>query len=335
MLAAFGVAAWLTRRFCDPRSRLHILDHPNERSLHARPTPRSGGVALLAGTLVGLGLLVLAGNGGRVLGLVACALPLALVAFADDRRGLPVWLRLAVQAVVAVAALWWIGVPGSLGLPGTALVLPALPVVVLGFLFLVWMTNLYNFMDGMDGFAGGMALIGFGSFALLGARAGDAAFVGICGVLAAAAAGFLRFNLPPARIFMGDTGSSVLGFLAGTLVWWAQHERLFPLWIGVLVFSPFIVDATVTLVRRVLNGEKVWQAHRSHFYQRLVRLGWGHRRTVLAEYVLMLAAAASALAGVGLSPRAQALLALGWLVAYVLLMLGVRLLERRAAGGVA
>ncbi len=149
--------------------------------------------------------------------------------------------------------------------------------------------------------------------------------------MAAASAGFLVHNFPPAKIFMGDTGSTTLGFLAAACILWGSKSGLFPFWVAILVFSPFIVDATVTLLRRLLRGEKIWEAHRTHYYQRLVLLGWGHRWTVLAEYVLMLACAGSAALAVHLSPAGQVALAVGWILVYGLLMWGVGRLERRRA----
>jgi UDP-N-acetylmuramyl pentapeptide phosphotransferase/UDP-N-acetylglucosamine-1-phosphate transferase len=157
------------------------------------------------------------------------------------------------------------------------------------------MINLYNFMDGMDGFSGGMATAGFSTLGLLGYLGGDNHFASICWLIAAASAGFLVWNFPPARIFMGDVGSSALGFLAAALSLWANRIGLFPLWLAILVFTPFIFDATLTLVRRTLNGERIWEAHRNHYYQRLVQAGWSHRRTVLWEYGLMLLCCSSAL----------------------------------------
>jgi UDP-N-acetylmuramyl pentapeptide phosphotransferase/UDP-N-acetylglucosamine-1-phosphate transferase len=182
-------------------------------------------------------------------------------------------------------------------------------------------------MDGMDGFAGGMAVIGFSALAWLGQA--DAGFSAICLTVAGACAGFLVFNFPPARIFLGDIGSTILGFLVAACGLWGYQAELFPFWALLLVFSPFIVDATVTLVRRLLRGEKVWQAHRSHYYQRLVLLGWGHRRTVRVEYALMLACAGSTLLAVHWSPTGQATLVAAWVLVYGLLMWGVSWLERR------
>jgi len=172
-----------------------------------------------------------------------------------------------------------------------------------------------------------MAVFGFGTLAALGYLGGDAAFAGANVVVACAATGFLLFNFPPARIFMGDVGSSTLGFLAAAFSLWGSREGLFPLWVAGLVFAPFVVDATVTLARRALAGERLWQAHRSHYYQRLVRLGWGHRRTVLAEYALMLGSAVSAVVVVRVGPSVQGLLLAGWASVYALLALGVHRLE--------
>jgi UDP-N-acetylmuramyl pentapeptide phosphotransferase/UDP-N-acetylglucosamine-1-phosphate transferase len=141
----------------------------------------------------------------------------------------------------------------------------------------------------------------------------------------------LVHNFPPAKIFLGDTGSTTLGFLAAACSLWGAKDGLFPFWVALLVFSPFIVDATVTLLRRLLRGEKVWEAHRSHYYQRLVLLGWGHRRTVLTEYALMLACAGSALLAVRLPPVGQISLAMAWGLIYGFLMWGVGRLEQRRA----
>jgi UDP-N-acetylmuramyl pentapeptide phosphotransferase/UDP-N-acetylglucosamine-1-phosphate transferase len=274
--ACWFLLSWLLQRSSLP------MDLPNERSLHATPTPRIGGLGIMAGVLVAAGWL--AGDG-----LLQASLPVVLAAFAlaavsvlDDVHGLPVVLRFLAHFIAAVGCLL------ALGLTGWMLVGATLAVV--------WMTNLYNFMDGSDGLAGGMAAIGFGALALA-AWLGDAAGLAVfCAAIAAAALAFLRFNFPPAQVFMGDAGSIPLGFMAATLgILGAQQNvwsGLFPL----LVFSPFIVDASVTLARRALRGEKVWRPHRSHYYQRVVLLGASHRQLAVAAYALMLAAAALAFA---------------------------------------
>jgi len=261
--------------------------------------------------------------------LSAGLIPLALVSFQDDRMNVAARWRILVHLLAAVSLLTANLVPGSLVLPGLALPLPAWIAILLVLLFVVWMINLYNFMDGMDGFAGGMATIGFSALAWLGWA--DVGFATFCLIVAAASAGFLVHNFPPAKIFLGDTGSTALGFLAAAFSLWGAKDGLFPFWVVLLVFSPFIVDATVTLLRRLLRGEKVWEAHRRHYYQRLVLLGWGHRRTVLTEYALMLACAGSALLAVRLPPVGQISLAMAWGLIYGFLMWGVGRLERRRA----
>jgi len=253
------------------------MDVPNRRSLHVRPVPRSGGIAMMAGVFVGFALMQTP--------LVVVVPAVVLVAFShlDDARGLPIALRFGVQLAVAA------------GFAFTALpqIAPALLAVVV--LAILWATNLYNFMDGSDGLAGGMTLFGF-SFLGAGAwMSGDAALASECAIVAAAAAAFLLFNFPPARLFMGDAGSIPLGFLAAALSVAGCRDGDWPFWFPAAVFAPFIVDATLTLGRRLVSGERVWEAHNKHYYQRVVRMGWSHRRTALAEYALMLACGAVAL----------------------------------------
>lgn len=297
LLPTFALAASALFAFflISAGGKLRILDHPNERSLHTVPTPRTGGLAIWLGMMLGMALIGIS-SGLRVeISWILCAVLLVgLISFLDDRKHIPVRLRLGVQLFAAILLLlneksgptWW---------PGGNLDIPFVIVWACEILFIVWMTNLYNFMDGMDGFAGGMAVFGFGTLGLLGYLAGDDYYAAVCWVVAAAAAGFLVWNFPPARIFMGDVGSSSLGLLAAALSLWADRAGLFPLWIAVLVFFPFVFDATVTLARRTLQGERIWEAHRNHYYQRLVQAGWSHRRTVLWEYGLMLLCSAGAL----------------------------------------
>ncbi len=275
-LAAFMVC-WLTLSWLLRRGRLP-MDHPNERSLHATPTPRIGGLGIMAG--VGVASVWLAD--GMLLPVMLAAFALTALSLLDDVRGLPVAVRFMAHFAASVACLL------ALGLTGWAL--------LAGTLAVVWMTNLYNFMDGSDGLAGGMAAIGFGALALA-AWLGDApGLAALCAAIAAAALAFLRFNFPPARVFMGDAGSIPLGFLAATLGILGAMQHVWPWLFPLLVFSPFIVDASITLIRRGLRGEKVWRAHRSHYYQRAVLLGATHRQLALAAYALMLAAAALAFA---------------------------------------
>jgi UDP-N-acetylmuramyl pentapeptide phosphotransferase/UDP-N-acetylglucosamine-1-phosphate transferase len=273
-LVAYAIIAWML----GPYGARLPLDRPNKRSLHAAPVPRGGGLAIMLATF-GAGIAL-----GVSATLLGCLLVLALLSFLDDRYALPTKLRLLVHALAAAA---WI-----------AFELPQSPLWLLPLLFLgvVWMTNLYNFMDGIDGLAGGMAVIGFGAYALALWSAGNFELALFSASVAAAAAAFLCFNFNPARIFMGDVGSIPLGFLAALLGLIGWRDGAWPLWFPLLVFSPFIVDATFTLILRLARSERVWEAHREHYYQRLVRMGLGHRNTCFLEYVLMVACAAAALA---------------------------------------
>jgi UDP-N-acetylmuramyl pentapeptide phosphotransferase/UDP-N-acetylglucosamine-1-phosphate transferase len=264
------------------------LDHPNERSLHSAPVPRTGGLAVMLGAACAAAAIEILG--GR-LPLWSAGLPAALLlllSLIDDRHNLPVWVRLPVHLALAL----WLGL--SMVLAGGGVSWPWLPVLVLG---VAGFANIYNFMDGANGLAGTMAVCGFGSYglALMGADgASDPGLAALCFALAAAAAGFLCFNLP-GRIFLGDAGSVPLGFLAAALGlkgWAAGH---WPLWFAPLVFAPFVLDGGVTLARRVLRGERFWEAHREHYYQRLVRMGWSHARLAGAAAVLMAACAGGAL----------------------------------------
>ena len=246
-----------------------ILDHPNERSLHQRPVPRVGGIGVAAGIAVSVPFVSQLEWWPLWLG----AFILVGISFLDDIIGLPIIGRLLVHFVAAG------GAAAGLLLNHTGVGWVFLAIVVI-----VWMTNLYNFMDGMDGLAGGMALFGFGFYALAGVLSDHLPFAATNAAIAAAAGAFLLFNFHPARLFMGDAGSTLLGFLAACLGLVGWQLGIWTLWFPGLVFSPFIVDATVTLARRLLRGEKIWRPHREHYYQRLILSGWGHRRTVLAEY---------------------------------------------------
>jgi UDP-N-acetylmuramyl pentapeptide phosphotransferase/UDP-N-acetylglucosamine-1-phosphate transferase len=281
-LLALIIALLLTRSFMRPNSRLHILDVPNERSLHSQPTPRTGGIAIVTAILVAgmIAAWYLSSTGERLGWLLASVALVAVTSFIDDRGHLAPGYRL-IAHVAAAALLVRGGFVLEIGM------LPQWVATLVTVLYIVWMLNLYNFMDGMDGFAGGMAVTGFGTIALFATLARADLLAVLSLATAGAALGFLVFNFPPARIFMGDVGSSTLGLLAAAFSLWGAQDLVFPFWAAVLLFSPFIADATVTLARRVLRRENIWQAHRTHYYQRLVQLGWGHRKTVLWAYSMM------------------------------------------------
>jgi UDP-N-acetylmuramyl pentapeptide phosphotransferase/UDP-N-acetylglucosamine-1-phosphate transferase len=251
--------------------------------------PRSGGIAIAAGVS---GALVLTGHAGHWALLIALAL--VPVSFLDDLFGLPALLRLSFHLVAAAALL--------------AALVPQLPPIAMVLLFfsVAWLTNLYNFMDGSDGLAGGMTVAGFGACAVAAQSDGVVWLATICSAISASALAFLYFNFSPARIFMGDSGSIPLGFLTAAVGIAGWQTGIWELWFPLLVFSPFVVDATLTLCKRSLRGESIWRAHREHYYQRLVRMGLGHRNTALAEYALMAICAGAALAIRNATPFSQA-----------------------------
>jgi len=270
------------------RLRRLLLDRPNARSLHERPVPRSGGVAVAAGTVAGLAMAP-----QPLLAAFALAAVLAMLSLADDVLPLPTLLRLAAHLAAACAFVTLMFGAGDL----VQLALLSLAIA--------WYANLYNFMDGSDGLAGGMAVIGFGAYAWAAQQSGHAALAASGAVLAAASFAFLLFNFHPARLFMGDVGSIPLGFLAGALGLLGWRDGVWPLWFPVLVFAPFVCDASLTLLRRLARAERVWRAHKDHYYQRLVRMGFGHRGTAWIEYATMASCAAVALLAREGSPGVQ------------------------------
>ena len=291
LTVVFLASAWLTGRFAAGRIASRILDRPTERSLHAVPLPRTGGVAILASLFAGTALMAVWRPAVRATGLGWLGVPvlaLAAVSLWDDRRGLPPGLRLSVHLVACGIVV------RGLDLSVDRIHVPLLGEVrfgVLAFpltvLALTWFVNLYNFMDGMDGLAGGMTVIGCGFLALAAARAEDPLVVRFCLLVAAAAGGFLLYNRPPAKIFLGDVGSIPLGFLAGVFSLLGIRDGAFDVWFPFLVFSPFLFDATFTLARRIARGEQPWKAHREHLYQRTVLAGWSQRKTLVAACALM------------------------------------------------
>jgi UDP-N-acetylmuramyl pentapeptide phosphotransferase/UDP-N-acetylglucosamine-1-phosphate transferase len=250
-------------------SRL-ALDLPTPRSLHSRPVPRTGGIAVLLGAGV-----VCASNAPQLSLPFALALGLALVSFCDDMYSLHPALRLATHFAAALAFVH------SLGATLTDLQLLLLVCTA------AWSANLYNFMDGADGVAAGMAVFGFGTYAVAAWLAEQPALLALCVALSAASLAFLTQNFHPARIFLGDVGSVPLGFLAAALGMRGSREGAWPPWFPLLVFGPFCADATVTLCRRALRGERFWVAHCAHYYQRLIRMGHGQCRVACVGYLLM------------------------------------------------
>jgi UDP-N-acetylmuramyl pentapeptide phosphotransferase/UDP-N-acetylglucosamine-1-phosphate transferase len=304
-LLAFLVSTLLAFFLSRGKAATFALDHPNERSLHAAPVPRTGGIAVL----IAAGIAWFAVDAPAHLPLLGALVAVAAVSLIDDVRHIPAALRLITH--VAAAGVFVHAVAGA-ELPLHAQALLALAIA--------WLANLYNFMDGSDGLAGGMTLIGFCCYAAAAMAAGDSDFARGNLIIAASAAGFLLFNFHPAKIFLGDVGSVPLGFLAGAVGVLGWLKGAWPLWFPVLVFSAFIIDSSVTLTRRLFKRERVWMPHRDHYYQRLVQMGWGHSRTALSEYALMAATGGFALLALALPGWARIALLAGVGGAYALLI---------------
>ncbi|AVG42336.1 glycosyl transferase [Achromobacter insolitus] len=329
----FGLAvlvAWVLtgalRRYALARN---VIDIPNARSSHKVPTPRGGGIAFVVTYIAGLcallgtgalaldGVAVLAGGGAWI----------ALIGFLDDHGHIQARWRLLAHFLAAAWVLYWMGGAPPLTLFGVALstgwVLNAFAV-----LYLVWLLNLYNFMDGIDGLASIEAMCVAGGGVLLYALVGAPAAAIPSLLLVAAVAGFLIWNFPPAKIFMGDGGSGFLGLVLGALSLQAGWQSPALFWGWLILLGVFIVDATFTLLRRLLRGEKVYEAHRSHAYQFASRKWASHRRVTLAVLAINL---------LWLLPLAVAAVS-GWLdgvvavvIAYVPLF-GLAILLKAGAG---
>lgn len=306
-LAQFAIALILSAAIVRALVAARLgLDRPNERSMHGTATPRTGGLGLLAGGGVAWSLV----PPGGLDPLVVLVTALVAVFLIEDLRGLSVPLRLGAQTVVAAAfALWTYADTFLLA----CLLVPAL----------VWSMNAYNFMDGSDGLAGGMAALGFGAYALAAHAEGARDLAAAAAIVSGASLGFLIWNFHPARIFLGDTGSVTLGFLAAAIGFMGCQRGLWAAWFPLLIFSPFLLDATVTLVRRALHRQVIWRAHTCHYYQRLIRMGWSHRRLALWAFGVMTTAAISALTARSASEQTVGIVLAAWGSAYAAIAIAV------------
>jgi Fuc2NAc and GlcNAc transferase len=272
------LSAVLTRFVHGVSARFHLLDMPNERSSHTRPVPRTGGIAIAIVLLGGIALLAamdaLAPQLARAI--VPAGVALVAVGVVDDLRGVPAWARLLVH-VASVG--WFLAMIG--GAPDFGIAWLQRSDVVrwsVTFIGLVWLLNLFNFMDGIDGLAASEAVftpLGMVALASLHKVSGHALTLPL--IVAAVPLGFLRWNWPPARVFMGDAGSGLLGFMMGAMIVIADHELGLSWAVSVILLGVFIIDATTTLICRMFRGDKWYSAHRSHAYQHLSRRLKSHK----------------------------------------------------------
>lgn len=270
-LLVAGLVGYCMQRVALQSALRMIVDAPNHRSMHDRPIPRTGGWALVVGVAAGL---VLSIDGWSLVLALAFA-SLFLISALDDVGHIPAAVRFPVHVFSVVLVL--------IALPGTLVWWQFAVLLFAG----AWMINLYNFMDGIDGLAASMTAVGFSILGLLSALRGFEELATICGLLVVGALVFLRFNWPPAKIFLGDVGSTSLGLSAFVVSVYGWQAGAFSLLAPLILFAPFWLDATLTLVGRILSGKRWWEAHREHFYQRSA-LQNGVRSALLFQLKLML-----------------------------------------------
>lgn len=276
-----------------------LQDPLEEHAPHTGSVARNGGIALMAGILAGWVLLFKFWAWWIVLPVLG----LFVMSLVNDVSGLPFRTKLIGHSIAALIVLLGVGVSWWWSLP------------VL--LFIVWMTNLYSAMDETDGLTGGMALFGFSFYGIAGLMSGNEAFAMLNFSIGAAALGFLYHNFHPAKVFLGTSGSIPLGFLAAAFGVWGWQQGYWPFWFPLLVFSPFVMDATLTLIKYLNNKKKITISQHGHYYQHLVQMGWGHRNTAIAEYVLMFMAGVSSLIALGLDAKGQGNLLAWWVAIYL------------------
>jgi UDP-N-acetylmuramyl pentapeptide phosphotransferase/UDP-N-acetylglucosamine-1-phosphate transferase len=281
VLAYVGVH-WV-RRYAEKR---RILDHPSERSSHDVPTPRGGGLGIVVLVLVvGLLFLIDAGWNRRWIYLAGAAI-IALLGWRDDLHSLPPALRFAVQGIVAAISILGLGYFKVVTLPLMGEIQLGLAGIVITFLWIMGLTNAYNFMDGIDGLAGGVALSAGLAWMWLASNINNPFAFWVAFAITAGSLGFLGHNWSPARIFMGDVGSTFLGYSFAVLPLISSDQGGDALLLGTLLMWTIILDAGMTFIGRLIKRENVLAPHRSHLYQRLVIAGYRHE-TVSSLYILL------------------------------------------------
>ena len=271
-LALLLVSTLITRQLVVNSHRFSKMDIPNERSSHLTPTPRGGGIAFVTTSLVGFLLLLLNNSldAAEILALCCAGAIVAIAGHLDDRQKISgATIRLGFHALGAIILIVGIGFPSQISLFDRTIDTGIIG-SILGVLYLVWLLNLFNFMDGTDGIAASEALFVCVAGAILNFHVlSDSNFSAAAIILASSTFGFLLFNWSPAKIFMGDVGSGYLGMVVGGLSLMAAKQQHELLWVWIILLAVFVSDATVTLIRRLLRKQKPHVAHRSHAYQHL------------------------------------------------------------------
>jgi Fuc2NAc and GlcNAc transferase len=289
-VAVFVVSFVLTMMIKRVAGSRGVIDVPNERSSHSVPTPRGGGLAIVVSSAAALTLLAARGVIPLRLFVALCGggIAVASVGFLDDRGSLSPGKRLLVHFVAAAWAVAWVGPVSELRVGAEIVPLGATGYAV-SVLAIVWFLNIFNFMDGIDGIAASEAVFICGAALLLSVLSGGTGEIGAAAAaIGAASVGFLAWNWPPARIFMGDVGSGYLGFVIAVLALADIARNPAALWTWLIVAGVFVVDSSVTLIRRKLRGERITLAHRTHAYQHLARK-LGHAVVTASVVVIDLA----------------------------------------------
>jgi len=328
--AAFGLSYLGTRLLLRHAAPGAFADIPNARSSHDRPKPRFGGIAIVSAFVATFAAVCVFEPAARAfVPLAAGAIILFAAGIADDWKGLTVSARLAVQCAAAAVAMATGTLLDHVTFPGAHTIhfgWFAYPLTLFVFIASI---NFYNFVDGIDGLAAGGAFIAGGFFAAIALMVQQPALALVSAIASASALGFLQYNFPPSRLFMGDGGSTFFGYIfAGLAISGARLEPGIPIFIPLILLSSLYVDAALTIVRRLSRGEKVFQPHRTHYYQRLLQLGFNHKQVTLVEYLIMALLGVSAV----LYMRAGGLFApfvlAAWLTLFTLAILKIGALER-------
>lgn len=306
-----GLAAWYARKS-------GLLDHPGERHSHTSATPRGGGAGMIAAFLFAtLCFGDSTGSSSWQAGILPGLVVMAAIGAWDDHRSLGVGFRLAVQLAVSTGLVWYATDAGWIR--------GAIPMALSG-IFLVWMTNMYNFMDGSNGMAALQGVFGAAVLATLFHLAGDAGFSAISLFLCASCLGFLPWNLGRAKVFMGDVGSLSLGFVFAALLIYGVGTGAFETPVALLLMLTFLTDSTLTLTARVIRGERWYNPHRQHVYQRLIANGWTHTRVAVFYQAVNLAIV---LPGIAVAVKFPDFARIAALVSIIICVLGWYLFVRR------
>ena len=261
----------------------NLLDIPNERSSHSTATPRGGGLAIVVTCLISLLVIAISNEltSSVLFAFLGAGVLVALIGFIDDLSHLAPQWRLLTHFAAAMWVLAWLG-----GLPKIdffgVLIHPGWIGNALALVILVWLVNLYNFMDGIDGLAASETIFVACAVLLFAILDNQHELQLVAIILIASTLGFLIWNWPPAKIFLGDVGSGFLGVVLGVSAWWSIGEDIIPIWTWLILLGIFIVDATSTLIRRIIERERWYEAHRAHAYQHASRRWGSHSKITIS-----------------------------------------------------